>query len=58
MNWTSRFLVQSDKLAIVLHLLLAPEGTVAKPAAHEVVRRLSSIPGASRCFPLSHTLTV
>ena len=32
MNWTSSFLVQSDKLAIVLHLLLAPVGTVVKPA--------------------------
>ena len=47
MNWTPRFHVQGDKLAIVLHLLLAPEGTVVKPAEHEVVRRLSSIPGAS-----------
>ena len=32
MNWTSSF------LAIVLHLLLAPVGTVVKPAEHEVVR--------------------
>ena len=29
MNGTSSFLVQSDKLAIVLHLLLAPVGTVS-----------------------------
>ena len=28
MNWTSSFLVQGDKLVIVLHLLLAPVGTV------------------------------
>ena len=32
MNLTSSFLVQSDKLAIVLHLLLAPARTAAKPA--------------------------
>ena len=56
MNWASSFLVQSDKLAIVLHLLLAPEGTVVKLAEHEVVRRQSPIPGASRCLPLSHRL--
>ena len=55
-NWTSSFLVQSDKLAIVLHLLLAPVGTVVKPAKHEVVRHQSPIPGASRCFPMSHRL--
>ena len=45
MNWTSSFLVQSDKLAIVLHLLLAPPGTVVKPAEHEVARRQSPILG-------------
>ena len=43
--WTSSFLVQSDKLAIVLHLLLAPVGTVVKPAEHEVVRRQKSDSG-------------
>ena len=32
MNRTSSFLVQSDKLAIVLHLLLAPVRTVVNPA--------------------------
>ena len=58
MNWTSSFLFQSDMLAIVLHLLLAPVGTVVKPAEHGVVRRLSPFPGASRCFPLSHRLTL
>ena len=36
MNWTSSFLVQSGKLVIVLHLLLAPVETVVKPAEHEV----------------------
>ena len=30
MDWTSCFLVQSDKVAIVPHLLLAPKGTVVK----------------------------
>ena len=45
MNWTSSFLVQSDKLAIVLHLLLAPVGTAVKPAEHEVAHRPSPIPG-------------
>ena len=55
MNWTSSFLVQSDELAIVLHLL-APVGTVVMPAEHEVVRRQSPTPGASRYFPLSHRL--
>ena len=59
MNWASSFLVQSDKLAIVLRLLLAPAGTVVKPAEHAVVRRLCPIPGAvSRCFPLRHRLTL
>ena len=48
MNWTTSFLVQSVKLATVLHLLLAPVGTVVKPTEHEVVRRLSQIPGG-RC---------
>ena len=47
MNWTSSFLFQSDKLAIVLHLLLVIVGTVVKQAEHEVVR-LSPIPGAPR----------
>ena len=36
MNWTSSFLVQSDKLVIVLHLFFPPVGTVVKPAEHEV----------------------
>ena len=58
MNWTSSFLVQSDKLAIVLHLLLAPVGTVVKPAEHEVVRHRSPLPVASRCFPLSLGLEI
>ena len=42
MNWTSSFLVQSDKLAIVLRLLLAPVSTVVKPAVHEVAHCLKS----------------
>ena len=32
MNWTSGILAQSDKLAIVLHLLLAPVGGEASRA--------------------------
>ena len=44
MTWTSSFLIHSEKLAIVLHLLLAPVGIVVKPAEHEVVRRPSPIP--------------
>ena len=44
MNWTSSFLVQSDKLAMVLHLLLAPAGAVVKSAELIVVRRLRPIP--------------
>ena len=56
MNWTSSFLVQSDKLVIVLHLLLAPVSTVVKPAEFEVVRHQGPLPVASRCFPLSHRL--
>ena len=52
MNWTSSFLVQADKLAIVLHLFLAPVSTEAKSAEHEVAHRLSPSPGVvSRCFP-------
>ena len=59
MNWTSSFLVQSDKLAIVLHLLLAPVATVVKPAEHEVAHRLSPSPGAvSRCFPQNRRSTL
>ena len=43
---------------IVLHLLVAPVGTVVKAAEHEVVRHRSPILVASRCFPLSHRLKV
>ena len=50
MNWTSSFLVQCDKLSIVLHLLLAPVGTVVKPAEHEFAHRPSPSPEAvSQC---------
>ena len=38
---TANLLFQSDKLAIVPHLLLAPANTVVKPAEHEFVRRPS-----------------
>ena len=55
---TSSFLVQSDKLVILLHLLLAPVGTVVKPADHEVVRHRSPSPVVSRCLPPSHGLKV
>ena len=48
MNWTSSFLVQRDKLAIVVHLLLASVGTVVKPVDHEVTRRPSPIQGRCR----------
>ena len=59
MNWTSSFPVQSDKLAIVLHLLLTPVSTVVKPTEHEVAHRPSPIPGAvSRCFPLNRGSTL
>ena len=37
MNWTSSFLLQSDKLAIVPHLPLALVGTVGKPAEDESI---------------------
>ena len=47
MNWTSSFLFQSDKLAIVLHLLLAPASTVTRPAEHEFAHRPS--PSPRRC---------
>ena len=47
MNWTPSFLVQSDKLAIVLHVLLAPASTVVRTAEHEFPHRLSPSPG--RC---------
>ena len=59
MSRTSSFLVQGDKLAIVMHLLLAPVGTVVMPVEHEVAYRQSPIPGAvSRCFPLTRTSTL
>ena len=51
MKWTSRFLVQSDKLAIGPHLLVAPTFTVVKTAERESAHRPSPSPGAvSRCF--------
>ena len=58
MTWTSSFLVQSDKLVIVLHLLLSPAGAVVKSAEHEVVRHRSPVPVTSRCFLPSHGLKV
>ena len=59
MNWTSSSLVQSDELAIVQHLLLAPVSTVVKPADHEVSHRLSPSPGAmSRRFPVNRGSTL
>ena len=59
MKWTSSFLVQSDKLAIVLHLLLAPVSTVVKPAEHEVAHRLNpSLGVVSRCFPQNRRSTL
>ena len=52
MNWTSSFLLKSDKLAIVPHLPLAPGGTVGQPAEHESGHRPSPSPEeVSRCFP-------
>ena len=49
-NWTSSFLAQSDKLVIIPHLLLAPVGTVVRPAEHEFAHRLSPSPETvSRC---------
>ena len=53
MNWTSSFLVQSDKLAILLHLFLAPASRAVKSAEHEVAHRQSPSPSpgaGSRCF--------
>ena len=58
MHWTSNFLVQGEKLVIVLHLLLAPVPTVVKPADHEVIRHRSLFPVVSRCFPLSLGLKI
>ena len=58
MNWTSRVLVQSDKLAIVQHLRLAPVGTVVKLAEHEAAHRPSDSGAVSRCFPLSRRSTL
>ena len=46
MNWTSSFLVQSDKLAIVLHLLLAPVSTVGEASR---ARSISSSKTESGC---------
>ena len=48
MNWTSSFLVQSDKLAVVPHLPLAPGGTVGKPAEHESRHRPGPSPEGCR----------
>ena len=59
MNWTSSFLFQNDILAIVLHLLLVPVGTVVKPVEHEVAHRPSPIlVVVSRCFPLNRKSTL
>ena len=43
MNWTSNFLLQSDKLAIVPHLPVAPVGTVVKPAEQESGHRRDAL---------------
>ena len=45
MNWKPSLLFQSQKLAIVPHLLLAPARTVVKPSEHEFVRRPSLLLG-------------
>ena len=59
MNWTSCFLVQSDKLVIVPHLLLAPVDTVVKPAEHESAHLSSASPGAvSPCSPQNRRSTL
>ena len=58
MNWRSNFLVKSEKLVIVLQLLLAPVNTVVNTAEHEIAPPRSPIPVASRCFPLNHMLTL
>ena len=50
MNWTSSFLVQGDKLAIVPHLLLALVRKVVKPAEHEFARLPSPSPEAVSRF--------
>ena len=39
MNFASSFLVQSDQLEVVLHLLLAPVDTVMKLVEHEFALR-------------------
>ena len=43
---------------IVLHLLLAPVGTVVKPTEHGVERHRSPLPVASPCFPQSFGLRI
>ena len=53
MNWTYSFLVQIDKVVIVLYLLLAPVGTVVRPAEHEVAHLLGPRPVFSRSTPRS-----
>ena len=55
MHLTSSFLLQSDKLPIGPHLLLAPASTVLKPAQHEVAHRLSPIPVAPGLYSWSLT---
>ena len=46
-------------LSIVLHLLLAPVGTVVKPAEHEVAHRPSpSSEAVSRCSPQNRKSTL
>ena len=47
-NWTSSFLVHSDKLVIGPHLLLSPASTVVKPAEHEFAHHPNPIQGASQ----------
>ena len=48
MNWTSSLIVQRGELAIVVHLVLAPVGTVVKPGDHEVPHRPSPLQGRCR----------
>ena len=50
MNLTTILLFQSEKSAIVPHLLLAPGNTVVKPAEHEFVRRPSLLLEAQQSF--------
>ena len=55
---SSSFLVQSDKLVLVLHCPLDPVYTVVKPASYVIASLRGPSRAASQCFLPNHKLSV